>query len=233
MTTIIPAVLPKNFEDLKRHIGSICGYSNFVQIDICDGIFVENKSWPYTEKNDLDFAKIQNERLGMPFWDEIEYEIDLMINEPENEIEKFILLGASKIVVHFESVKNLTSLVNYFQKNFPEEAKPLGSPELGLAIGVDTPVEAIIPYIPNINFVQCMGISNIGMQGQPFNSKALSQVSLLREMYRDLEISVDGGVNLDNAEKIIRAGANRLVVGSAIFESEDICEALESFKKIV
>ena len=85
---------------------------------------------------------------------------------------------------------------------------------------------------PAIDFVQFMGIENIGYQGEPFDERVFEKIRELRERFPDTIISVDGGVSLENADKLIEAGANRLVSGSAIFESGDIAGTVEVFQNM-
>ena len=83
MIDIIPAILPKNYEDLKNKIALVRGIVSVVQIDICDGIFVPSKSWPFTTGgfDDDNFFKIINEQEGMPFWEDVDFELDLMVTD--------------------------------------------------------------------------------------------------------------------------------------------------------
>ena len=81
MIEIIPAILPKNYEDLKNKIALVRGIVPVVQIDICDGIFVPSKTWPFSTggAEDYNFHRILNEEEGMPFWEDIDFEFDLMV----------------------------------------------------------------------------------------------------------------------------------------------------------
>ncbi|MEK7390774.1 MAG: hypothetical protein AAB635_01405, partial [Patescibacteria group bacterium] len=84
----------------------------------------------------------------------------------------------------------------------------------------------------SVDFVQFMGIAKIGFQGQLFDERVYDKISGLRATRPNVTISVDGGVNLETATKLIEAGANRLVVGSALFESEDVAVTIEKFFEI-
>jgi ribulose-phosphate 3-epimerase len=102
--------------------------------------------------------------------------------------------------------------------------------QLGLALNPDTPLDAILPYMEKIDFVQCMGIAKIGYQGQPFDDRVLERVNTIRIKYPNMPISIDGGVNHETAGLLKHAGATRLVAGSAIFGAEDIAAAIEELK---
>jgi ribulose-phosphate 3-epimerase len=112
--------------------------------------------------------------------------------------------------------------------------------ELGLAINIDTPNTDIYPYLSRVDdeglmpvdFVQFMGIRKIGYQGEPFAEEVYGKIRELRAHNPDIIISVDGGVNLENAPILLEAGANRLIAGSAVFDSDDIKSVIEKFKKL-
>jgi ribulose-phosphate 3-epimerase len=77
-----------------------------------------------------------------------------------------------------------------------------------------------------------MGIDTIGFQHQPFDAKVIDKIKEVRAAYPEIPISVDGGVSLENGSALLEAGANRLVVGSAIFEADNYVDAVTEFKKL-
>ncbi|HLA25790.1 MAG TPA: hypothetical protein VJ028_01360, partial [Patescibacteria group bacterium] len=106
----------------------------------------------------------------------------------------------------------------------------------GIALKLETPLwvvdflsETLLATRYSLTSIQLMSISEIGYHGHPFEEKVLERIKTLREKYPDVTISVDGGVSLDNAPKILSAGADNLLVGSAIFKSDDIRETLDKF----
>ena len=102
--------------------------------------------------------------------------------------------------------------------------------EVGLAINPDTSLSEIEIYMDNVDFVQCMGIANIGYQGEPFDERALLHVNALRVRYPNMPIAVDGGVSMETAHDLIAAGATRLVSGSAVFGAKDMSVAIEGLR---
>ncbi len=221
--------MPTTFDDLKEKLSLTVGAAELVQIDICDGSFVPSRTWPYA-KPDEHFLKIQREEEGMPHWEDLEFEIDLMVSEPELKVNEWVAAGAKRIVIHYESVKNFEQFLEDFEPIF---GKLTGLPfpvELGLAINIDTPTDEIFPYLRNVDFVQCMGIQKIGYQGQKFDEKVIEKIRTLRSVYPEGIISVDGGVNFETAPYLIEAGANRLISGSAIFEGDTVAENIEEMK---
>ncbi len=234
MFEIIPAIMPDSYEDLVTKANRVHALVPLAQIDIMDGAFVKSKSWPYTEggtKKEPHFISLMAQDEGMPFWEELDYEIDLMIGEPEKHIDEWLPLGASRLIFHIESIKDIETF--FAHDMWAEGARDIGGEkvvQLGLSINPETPLETILPYIEKIDFVQCMGIAKIGYQSQPFDERVLTRINQLRVKYPNMPISVDGGVNMETAGLLKQAGATRLVAGSAIFGAEDVVEAIESLK---
>ena len=104
--------------------------------------------------------------------------------------------------------------------------------EIGIGISPTMPVEQIFPLVNSADFVQVMGIDHEGVQGEEFDDRCLDHIKILREKFSDLIISVDGAVSFETAPALISAGANRLVIGSAIFNTDDIIGSIEEFRNI-
>jgi ribulose-phosphate 3-epimerase len=232
MIEIIPAVMPTSTTDLQSKLAQVAGHMSVVQIDVMDGKFVKNVSWPYTEDEEY-FQGILNEDEGLPYWDQFDFEVDLMIVRPEEVINDWITAGVRRIVVHQESTDNLEKIITDFRERFPKSERPdVFDCEIGVAQNIETSVESIFPFLDRIDFVQFMGIDVIGEQGNSFDERVLDKIRALREHSPEIIISVDGGVSLDTAPELIAAGVNRLVVGSAIFKSEDIGATIKEFKHL-
>ncbi|OGZ05866.1 MAG: hypothetical protein A2845_03625 [Candidatus Lloydbacteria bacterium RIFCSPHIGHO2_01_FULL_49_22] len=234
MIEIIPAIMPDTYEDLLEKATRVRGLVPLAQIDVMDGAFVKSKSWPYSEggtKREPHFVALMAQDEGLPFWEDLDYEIDLMIAEPEKHVDEWLPLGASRLIFHIESIKDQEKF--WAHDIWKEGSRDIGGEkvvELGLAINPDTSIEVLAPYVSKIDFVQCMGISRIGYQGQPFDERVFAQINALRVKYPNLPISVDGGVNKERVPLFRAAGANRLVSGLAIFGAEDIPAAIEELK---
>ncbi len=223
---IIPAILPRDFAEIEEKVEMIKGYAKTVQIDICDGAFVPSSTWPY-KKQDENFEAIMREDKGMPAWEKVDYEFDLMIKDPsENDMRQWLSAGAARIIVHLESSNDLNPCLAVIN----------GLVEIGLAINLDTPLSEIEKYADKINFIQCMGIRKIGFQGQKFDADTINKVKEIKTLYPHLKVSVDGGVSLENAPLLKHAGADRVVAGSAIFDEsgdlENIIHSIQKFKSI-
>lgn len=222
MVEIIPAIMPKSFDDLTEKMGLFAGVVPLVQLDIMDGNFVPARTWPYPK--DSHFDAIMREDEGMPEWETLDFEADLMIKNPELYVSKWVLAGARRIIVHVEGVSDFAKI---------REAVPVGMVELGLALNTTTPVSAVEPYLDRVDFVQCMGIARIGFQGEAFDERVLGHLRALRGAHPSLPLSVDGAVNYDTARTLVEAGATRLVSGSAILQSADVSSAVETLRDLL
>lgn len=239
MVEILPAIIPKSFEDLNCNMSQVKGITKLVQVDVCDGSFVPSKSWPYIGDDEGHFEGITQESEGFPYWEDMDFEADLMINDPEHNAENWIKAGAKAIVLHLESSNKMLDLVKDLRKTYGYSGDSLVSVSIGMAININTPNEKLDDYLMEntqgrtlIDFVQFMGIRKIGYQGQEFDARVIEKIKQLRKKYPRVVISVDGGVNFDTAHDLIKAGANKLISGSALYNSDNIKEAIEEMKNL-
>lgn len=219
---IIPAILPKDFNEIEEKTSLVVGLAPIVQIDICDGKFVPNTTWPY-KKRDENFEAIIREERGMPEWEELDYEFDLMIKDPtEEEARQWLLAGAKRIVLHAESAADLHPAMKVLN----------GLVEIGLALNIDTPLEVIGKYKDQISYLQFMGITKVGFQGQAFDSRVSEKIKKSKELYPNFRVQVDGGVSFTSADELKEAGADSLVAGSVIFASDNIVDTYRKLERI-
>ncbi len=229
MTEVIPAILEDNYEDFRGQLARVANLVSMVQIDICDGKFTPHPTWPMQMSDRESVQGILNEEEGLPFWDSVDFEFDLMVVNAHMQFEFFTRLGAKRIVFHLEAEQDkskfkefLEGLDMYTRENI----------DIGLAINTTTDLGALAPFISYIDFVQCMGVEHIGAQDEPFDPRVLTQVEELHKRYPELIISIDGSVNENTAPLLVKAGATRLVVGSAILHSLDIRETIKEFENL-
>jgi ribulose-phosphate 3-epimerase len=231
MIEVIPAVLSKNYEDMKNKIALVRGISPIVQIDLCDGVFVQNKTWPFSTGggDDIHFQAILNEQEGMPFWEDIDFELDLMVADAVSNFDIYTKLSPKRIIFHVEAVGDLEEFKHFIEGI---DVYIRDAIQIGIAINTTTPVEQIFSLVNYIDFVQTMGIEKIGFQGQDFDERVLDQIKALKKEFPDLIISVDGGVNFETAPLLVEAGADRIVAGSTILKSTDIRETISELESI-
>jgi len=221
---ILPAIIPESLEMLESNLLMVKGLVKNVQIDICDGRLTPAPSWPYINEYG-EMKEILGQERGLPLWDAFDFEIDLMVLNPKHDYEQWIDAGASGIIFHYDE-KLIEPL-----KEIILNTKGRGV-KAGLAIGVDVSIDVLEHFKDDIDSVQLMGIKQIGFQGQPFEESVIAKVTQLKEKYPDLIVSIDGGVNFETAPKLAEAGADMLVVGSAIFNQGDVPEAVFYFKSL-
>ena len=231
MADVTPAILPKNYEELKNKSALLRKLATRVQIDICDGAFVPNRTWPFTSGAELDahFLGILNEEEGLPFWEEMDFELDLMASDCLENFDAYAKLGASSLIFHLGAIGDIGEFRDFLEGMDPYLRDNM---QIGVALDLDFLPEDFFPLCNCVDFAQVMGIGRIGYQGEKFDDRCLEYVRALREKFSDLPIAVDGGVTLENAPDILSAGADRLVIGSALFNADDIIGRLEDFRSL-
>ncbi|HVS79603.1 MAG TPA: hypothetical protein VHF05_01360 [Candidatus Paceibacterota bacterium] len=223
MIDVVPAIIPESFSDIETAVARVAGLVDRVQIDITDGKFAPLRTWPYKRTPDRDFDALLHEDEGLPYWEKVNYELDMMVMEPEEKLEDWIHAGISSAVIHLESTERIEEAI--------EKARSFDI-EVGLAVNPSTPNEALDQWMEKIDFVQFMGSDKIGFHGVELDEKVLGKISSLRKKYPESIIGIDIGVNEATAPLLVDAGANRLVSGSALFDSTDIKSAIDYFKNL-
>jgi ribulose-phosphate 3-epimerase len=232
MIEVIPAVMPDGLDDMRGTVDRVRGHVETVQLDIMDGQFVPEKTWPYTDNGFEELSQLKSEEEGFPYWQEVNYEVDLMIANPELYISNWIAAGVQRIIVHVESTNDIEAIQREVAaQSAGDELLGVGV-ELGIALNPDTDNSVLEQYMKDVQFVQFMGIDRIGYQEQEFNEDVLVKIRDLRKQYPDAIISVDGGVNVDTAPKLVEAGVNRLVSGSTVFGSDDIAGVIQHLQNL-
>lgn len=225
---IIPAILTKKRQEFYDRLDTARKFAKTVQIDIMDGIFVDNEtpkklndgSW-YT-----DYLAVRN---NPPF----ALELHLMVINPWEHIEAWKEIpGLKRIIWHEEIPLRHEEMI--------KAVHDLGF-EAGLAINPDTDLSGIHSYIQKgrsnneakkyfVDSILVMGV-NPGFSGQPFQPIALEHITKLRKKYPHLPIAVDGGVNSETKNSLIKAGANRLCAAGAIFLADNPKKAYNKLSK--
>jgi len=183
-------------------------YVDSVHLDIADGIFVPNVTI-------LGFEEIGTVETNLAIG------VHLMVSKPENHIVRWLETPADRFVFHIEATQRPREIIDAVR-----EADKL----VGIALNPQTPINHLEPLVDYIDFVHFMTVEP-GFYGGKFLESVLDKVSEFHYFYPDKPIQVDGGVNLETAPKLIKAGANRLVVGSYIWESKDVGKTIEELKK--
>lgn len=222
MTHVTPAIIVKNFKQLEEKISLVKDYVDFVQVDITDGKFTHNLTWPYIG-DEGEYSQLVTEERGLPFWEEVDYEFHLMVERPEDTVGDWIKMGASRIIVQIESTENMQGIIDQCKG---------ASVQVGIALKPSTDIEFLVPFIGEIDCIQCMGNEELGRHGAPLDVSVLEKIKTLREKYPEINIAIDIGVHADTAESLVDAGADTLVAGSAIFDAENIKQAISDLSQV-
>jgi ribulose-phosphate 3-epimerase len=143
-----------------------------------------------------------------------------MVHNPIPVAREWVKAGADMLIFHVETV-DLASFVD-FVEHVP------GSVSVGVSFHGDTSIETLLPYVPHAEYVQVMGIHTIGSQGQPFTEVTFEKIARLKQEFPRTPVSVDGSVNQKTISRLVKAGVDRLIVGSAIVKQENPRAAYEA-----
>jgi len=214
MKAIVPAIIPTSVDDIKTTLSKLTFVSE-IQIDVVDGEFVPFTSWPYSPEGVPSEVHTETDSFTL--------EVDLMVADQFKAANDWIEAGADMLVFHIEDI-DLQTLTNFVQTT---------SISIGVSARNDTPLETFLPYIKIADYVQLMGIAEIGTQGQPFDERVLERIITIKESFPNHMISIDGSVNKDTITRLHEAGADRFISGSAILGADDPETAYNELSKII
>lgn len=210
---VAPSILACDFTRLRDEIEAVdrCGI-DLIHLDIMDGSFVPN----------LTFGQVLVEAVRR--LTRTPLDAHLMIDRPERHLQSFVESGADYIVFHLEATERPDYCIDEIRRL---KTRP------GIALRPKTRLEEIKPYLKKIDLLLLMSVEP-GFSGQEFIPDTLAKIREAKELVLKEEnrciIGVDGGVNTENAQKIIEHGADLLIAASAIFKSDDYCRVIETLR---
>lgn len=212
---IAPSVLAADFRNLQAAFDLVNrSEADWFHVDVMDGRFVPNISFG------MFIVEFMKDMAQKPL------DVHLMIVEPEKYIEEFRKAGADVITVHYEACPHLHRTL--------QQIKETGA-KAGVALNPHTPVHLLEDILEETDLVLIMSV-NPGFGGQKFIYQSIPKIKKLKEMIivqnTATLIEVDGGVGLQNAEQLLRAGADVLVAGSSIFKAADPTSVISEMKAI-
>lgn len=210
---IAPSILSADFACLAQEVKKIeDAGADMAHIDIMDGHFVPN----------LTFGAPVIAALRAHT--KLEFDVHLMVTNPEDYIEPFAKAGADWITFHAEAAQHMHRLV--------QQIKERGI-KAGIALNPGTPLSAVEEMLPDLDMVLIMSV-NPGFGGQKFIDGAINKIARLKKMIEDCgssaQIQVDGGVNPQTAKLVRDAGASILVAGSAVYQAPDMKAAIAAIR---
>ncbi|ADG72873.1 ribulose-phosphate 3-epimerase [Brachyspira murdochii] len=199
---IAPSILTASFSNLENTIKELeeAG-SDYLHLDIMDGVFVPQITFGAKIVSDIKKAS------------RIPLDVHLMIVNPEKHIDDFAKAGADIISVHYEGNIHIHRLIYQIKAH---------NIKAGIVLNPHTRVDFIEPIIDDIDYILIMSV-NPGFGGQKFIESSVKKIKEAKKLIgnRDIVLAVDGGINLNTCNMVIEAGANFLVAGSAIIDSDN------------
>ena len=210
---VAPSLLAADFGNLATDIQKInSSEADYLHVDIMDGVFVPNISMGFP------VLKSIRKHAQKPL------DVHLMIVNPDQYVDRFCEAGASILTVHYEACTHLHRTIAHIKEK---------GAKAGVALNPHTPVEVLADIIQDIDLVLIMTV-NPGYGGQKFIEHSYEKLARLQKMMAENGVNpiveVDGGVNFDNAPKLVAAGVTLMVAGSTVFGAPNPAEAVRKLK---
>lgn len=211
---IVPAIIPRDKDEVIK-FSEVLTFSKEFHLDLVDGRFVPTVSWPFDPSGDPLQVKSHLDSYTL--------EIDLMVENPINVAKQWLTAGADMLVFHVETLP-----LDVFKDFVNTE-----SISIGISAHGDTTLDTLTEYCEYADYIQLMGIREIGSQGQKFDKEVLAKIVELKKIFPYKSITIDGSVNSDTIVSLREAGADRFICGSAIVLQDDPELAHKSLSELI
>lgn len=216
MIKIGASLLSADFSRLGREVRRAeNGGADFIHLDIMDGHFAPNITFG------PDVIKAIRKEASLPFY------THLMIEKPEKYIEQFVQAGSDFIFIHEEACTNVRRTLQVIKKM---------DVKAGIALKPETPLDMAVKVLDEVDGLLIMTVEP-GFSGQAFINAMLSKIKEAKKIILDkglkIELGVDGGVNVETAPLAVKAGANVLVAGSAIYGQKNVKRAISRIRESI
>ena len=219
MYNVVPGILNIKKDDVLNNISKVINYSNLIQIDVCDGEYVQSLTW------------LPNQEAILPTVIGKKYEFDLMVLDTIKYIKIAADIGACNVIIHSNNQEEIIKAIEIARG-------------LNLKVGLTSSIDNIRSFVSHIDYIQIMGIDNIGKQGQRVRDNLIKDIIECEYVCsissnKNIYIQVDGGMNLNTISDLVKNREFKylksFVVGSAIFNldnTEDIKSLINKIEAI-
>lgn len=206
---IVPAILTEKKSELVAMSKICASFTDYIQVDIMDGIFVTSRS-----------VRVQDLNGWKP---SLRFEAHLMVMDPLAWLDAFVASGAEKIIYHFEIKKDHHEIIGKIKKR---------GLRVGIAVNPATTNEEFKALVEKVDTILFLSV-NPGFYGSEFIPEVLTKITSFKKMFPHKNVGIDGGIKLSNVLSVKRSGVDYICVGSAILKSDNPHQTYDNFVKLI